>query len=207
MSVRCRESWRVQDLLDDLLPPAERDAFRRHAGGCPVCTAELAAYASMFHTLDALPLTDPGPAFTTRVLDAVLPSSIRRRWLRTVGWTYAASLAASAVAAIAVVNLPAWNGWLDAAATTASRHTVQLMMFLLNLAGYATLGIANGWGLIATMGARIAPLPRALVSLLQHPPVEIALWGAAIICIAVLWLLHGRDRATRRVDPLALIGV
>ncbi len=207
MTLRCPESDRVQAVLDDLLSPGDLEAFRRHALGCAACTTELDAYASVFRALGALPLATPGPRLTERVLAAVLPSRIRRRWLRTVGWTYAASLAASAAAAVVVVNLPAWNGWLDAASSTASRQAVQMMMFLLNLAGYATLGIANGWGAIASMVTRIAPLPRALVSLLQHPPVEIALWGAAIICVALLGLLHGGDRSPRRVDPLGMMGV
>jgi len=44
--------------------------------------------------------------------------------------------------------------------------------------------------------------------LLQHPTVEMALWAAAVICVALLWLLHGRDHSSsRRVDPLGMMGV
>src|SRR5437773_560548 len=77
-----------------------------------------------------------------------------------------------------------------------------------NRLGYATLGIANGWGAVAAVGARIAPLSRAFGSLLQHPPVEAALWAAAVICVALLGLLHRGERpSSRGVDPLGIVGV
>lgn len=208
MKPSCFETQRVQDYLDDALAPAEVAVFRDHLRGCTGCAAELAAWTRVFHTLDSTPLLDPGPALTERVLAAVVPFRIRRRWLRTVGWTYAGSLGASVVAAVVAANLPGARLWVDVASAEASSHVVQLVMFVLNTLAFATLGIANGWGALASLASRIAPLPRALGSLLQHPPVEVALWAAAVICIALLWWLHGRDRsASRRIDPLGLMGV
>jgi len=208
MKPTCLESARVQDFLDDALAPNEVAAFRDHLRSCSECAAELAAWTHVFHTLDATPLLDPGPALTERVLSAVVPSRIRRRWMRTVGWTYAGSLAASVAAATVAANLPGTRMWLDTLSTEASRHAVQLFVFVLNSLAFATLGIANGWGALASIASRIAPLPRALGSLLQHPPVEVALWAAAVSCVALLWWLHGRERgSSRRIDPLGLMGV
>ncbi len=208
MKPSCSETRRVQDYLDGALVPDEATAFREHLRGCAGCAAELAAWTHVFHTLDSTPLLDPGPALTERVLSAVVPSRIRQRWLRTVGWTYAGSLAASVAATVVAANLPGARLWLDVASTEASRHAVQLAMFALNTLAFATLGIANGWGALASLASRIAPLPRALGSLLQHPPVEVALWAAAVICCALLWWLHGRERSgSRRIDPLGLMGV
>ena len=208
MKRSCTESERVQDYLDDALAPDEIAAFRDHLQDCAECAAELTAWTRVFHTLDATPLLDPGPSLTERVLAVVVPSRIRRRWLRTVGWTYAGSLAASVAAAAMAANLPGTRIWLDTASTEASRHAVQLAVFVLNALAFATLGIANGWGALALLASRIAPLPRALGSLLQHPPVEVALWAAAVICVALLWWLHGRERSgSRPIDPLGLMGV
>ena len=208
MKRRCIESARVQDFLDDGLTRAETEAFRLHLADCAECATELAAYRRLFGAIERAPLLEPGPALTERILAAVVPSRIRRRWLRTFGWTYAGSLAASLAAAFGVASLPGSRAWLDSASVTASRHTVELMVFLLNLLGYATLGIANGWGAVAAVGARIAPLSRAFGSLLQHPPVEAALWAAAVICVALLGLLHRGERpSSRGVDPLGIVGV
>jgi len=204
----CNESTRVQDFLDGALAPAEVAAFQDHLRGCTGCAAEIAAWSRVFQALDATPLLDPGPALTERVLAAIVPSRIRRRWLRTVGWTYAGSLAASVAAAAFAANLPGSHTWLDTASNQASSQAVQLVVFVLNTLAFATLGIANGWGALAALASRIAPLPRALGSLLQHPGIEVALWAAAVICVALLWWLQTRERpSSQRVDPLGLIGV
>ena len=79
---------------------------------------------------------------------------------------------------------------------------------MLNLLGMATLGIANGWGALARLASRISPLTHALGALLQRPPIEAALWAAAVICVAVLWLLRGREQpSSRRIDPFGILGV
>jgi len=208
MKRRCPESAGVQDFLDDLMPPLAAERFRRHLEGCAECAGELAAYRRVFGAIERVRLLDPGPRLSERILAAVLPSSIRRRWIKTVGWTYAGSLAASVAGAFALASLPGSRTWLDTATATASQHTVQLVLFVLNLLGYATLGIANGWGALAALGSRLAPFSHALGSLLQHPPVEMALAAAAVFCAALLRLLFGRERPPSGGDsPLAVLGM
>lgn len=208
MTPRCPDPAHLNDFLDGLLEPTEAAALRDHLHSCAQCTAEVAAYRRVFGALERVPFEDPGRAFTERVLAIVVPSRARRRWLRTVGWTYAGSLAASMAAAMLVVSTPGTRVWLDMASAAVSRHTIQLMMFVLNSLGFATLGLANVWGAVTAWAGKIAPLPRAIGSVMTRPPVEIALWSAAVIGIAVLWGLHGRERSSaRRAGPLGLMGV
>src|SRR5439155_8749324 len=128
MKRRCPESAGVQDFLDDLMPPLAAERFRRHLEGCAECAGELAAYRRVFGAIERVRLLDPGPRLSERILAAVLPSSIRRRWIKTVGWTYAGSLAASVAGAFALASLPGSRTWLDTATATASQHTVQLVL-------------------------------------------------------------------------------
>ncbi len=63
----------LQDLLDGELAPADRLAAEAHLATCEACAAELAVFRRVFGGLEALPTWDPGPAFTDRVMAAVLP--------------------------------------------------------------------------------------------------------------------------------------
>ena len=59
-----------------------------------------------------------------------------------------------------------------------------------------------------SFGSRLAPFSHALGSLLQHPPVEMALAAAAVFCAALLRLLFGRERPPSGGDsPLAVLGM
>jgi anti-sigma factor RsiW len=205
--MRCTRTGWAEDFLDGLLPEAEAAEYQSHAATCPECRAELAAMRLVFAKLEALPVLDPGPSFTERVLDVVSPARIRRRWIRTVGWSYAGSLAASIAAGLLVAGSPASTQAFDVASAAASRHLVQLASFLFNALGFATLGIANGWGAMMELIQRIAPVPRALNSALQQPTIERSLWAAGVICIVMLVWLHRRERTESDTHPLAVLGV
>jgi hypothetical protein len=138
----------------------------------------------------------------------VLPSRIRRRWLTAVGWAYAGSLAASVAAMTLAIRLPQAHAWLEAVSGAASRQTVRIAVVALDVLGYATLGLASGWGALDRLIGHIAPLPRALGSILEQPSIAIAIAAAAVICTVLLGLLRGRERSARRsIDPLGMIGV
>ena len=85
----CPDSFRFEELLDGELPAEDALALREHAASCESCAAELALYRRLYHSLERLPEWDPGPAFTARVMEAVLPSRVRLRWLRAIGVGYA----------------------------------------------------------------------------------------------------------------------
>ena len=122
MKRHCIESARVQDFLDDLLEAPEAEAFRRHLEDCAACAAEVVAYQRVFQSIAHAPRLDPGPVFTERVLEAVVPARIRRRWLRTVGWSYAGSLAASVAAAGLVASFPGSRAWFEGASAAVPQH-------------------------------------------------------------------------------------
>jgi len=209
MSARhCSRTSLVQDYLDRLLTPPEDEAFRRHLEDCAACAAEVEAFGRLFSTLERAPLIDPGPRLTERVLAAVVPSRIRRRWLATVGWAYAGSLAACVALVTVVLRVPTASAWLLGASGAASRGGLHLALFALNLLSYATLTAANGWGTVVTLVTRVAPVPRAFVSLLQHPVVELSLAAAAVICFALLAGLRRRERPLpRHIEPLSVWGM
>ena len=204
---RCARVPQVEEYLDGLLSTSEADAFRAHLDDCATCAAELVAMRRVFESIEAQPTWDPGPALTERILEAVLPTRVRRRWVRTVGWSYVGSLAASVAAALVAIGWPGSTQALDTASIVASRHLVQLASFVLNTLGLAALGIANGWGVVQGLAQRIAPLPRALGVVLQQPAVASSLWAAAVISVVLLVWLHRRDRSESDIHPLAILGV
>ena len=207
-SVRCAESARVQDYLEELLPRADAEAFRAHLSDCRECAAELIAWRRVLFAMSRAPLEDPGPKFTERVLSIVIPARARRRWIKTVGWAYAASLTASAAGVAAVLAMPQTRPWLDAVGATISRHLVQAVVVGFNLLEFAAVGVTHGVGAFASLGERIVPLYRAFSTLLTHPPIELAFVAAASACAGVLIWLHGRERTgPRGIDPLGLLGM
>jgi anti-sigma factor RsiW len=208
MSIRCRRVAEVQDLLDGLLDRADEAELRRHAATCAECSREIAAYSRLFRAIERIPLRDPGSGFTERVLAAVVPSRVRRRWLTTVGWAYSGALAACAAVVVLALRLPQTRQWLAGASDVASVNSVRMSVLAIDLLANATLAVANGWGLVTSMGQRIAPVPRTFASLLQHGPVEISLWAAGVACVALLMMLRTREAPrSRGADPLGLMGV
>src|SRR5437867_8096602 len=101
---RCSEIRRVQDYLDGELSAIETESFRAHLRSCAACGTEVALFTRAFQALDAMPLVVPRPELTERVLAHVLPSRVRRRWVRAAAWGYGASFAACLAGAIAVFS-------------------------------------------------------------------------------------------------------
>ncbi|HYM81308.1 MAG TPA: zf-HC2 domain-containing protein, partial [Candidatus Limnocylindria bacterium] len=108
----CTESRRLQIYLDGELSEAQAGAYRLHLETCPACTQELALYRRLFAALRPSPVPDPGPALTERILDRVLPSRLRRRWVAALGWSYTAASATCTFMFVSWIARPETHVWL-----------------------------------------------------------------------------------------------
>lgn len=205
---RCPDHARIQDHLEGLLAPAEQAAWLEHLRGCEACAAESARVRRLFTALVDLPLVEPPPALTERILARVLPSSARRRWLVRVGWGYAAALAACIAAAAVIAAQPASRSFVAWLSGEASSRVVSVVSFLMQSASFAAVSLASGWKLLAGLGARLEPVARAVVILASQPAVGLALATAAASCVALLlWLkppARGRGKGVRHVGLLGI---
>jgi anti-sigma factor RsiW len=188
----CPESESLQLLLDGELDPREEARVRRHALECADCAEELALYERVFAELANAATWDPGPALTERVLDQVLPSRIRSRWMRALGWGYGAAVAASAAAVLALVSNPPSRHVLGALGIEASQRVAQAMMFVMDALALTLVRVAGGWTLVNEMGSRFVPILRAISTLLARPGVDLTLLTATLASGVLLWWLRPR---------------
>jgi hypothetical protein len=178
---RCRESRRVQSWLEGDLPGDQATAFAEHLRGCATCEAELRSYRALFLALgDSLAVPDPGPALTERILDRVVPSRLRRRWVNAVGWTYGA---ASGQHVLRFVDRSASTHGLVQARRASLRSAVLLFVQTLNrLLESSTAGGSHHRGRHVGAGA-------ALARPLAEPTVASILVAAMFACLALLrWM-------------------
>jgi len=194
----CPEVSRVQDFLDRELSPREADGFRAHLEGCAECGEEIARFRRVFTMVETARTWDPGPALTERILERVLPARIRRRWMRTLGFGYAAALAATAAGLATLIATPVSRDVVVALSAAASRGLVQGLAFVLNTVSLATIGLADSWGLVNSIGQRLAPFGRALAALFSHSTIGVTVFGAALACGMLLWWMRPRDEASSK---------
>ena len=190
----CPESERIQSYLDAELSADEIRRLLEHATLCARCTRELALYRRVVRSLEALPTVDPGPAFTARVLDMVLPSRVRRRWLRTLGLSYASAFTVIGASAITLATQPAARALILALVSEVSRRVVQTMIFTVNALSFSVLSVAEGGRLLESTGQRLAPLVRAANALFSHTSVTVPLAVAVGVCAGLLWWMRPRER-------------
>jgi len=189
----CAESDRIQELLDGDLPPGEALRLREHAASCASCGRDLLLYTRVFHSLERLPVLDPGPAFTARVLERALPSRVRERWIRALGFGYASLSAITVAAVVAFATQPAARTLLVTLSTAASRRLAQAMVIALNALSFSVVGLAESGRLLAEAGERLKPFGRALAALFSQTAIVLPLTIAAAACIAVLWWMRPRE--------------
>ena len=210
--IHCPESARIQDLLDGELPPDQESALRRHALSCETCTEELVRYERLFAMLSAVALLDPGPALTERILRRVLPSEVRRRWVRALGWGYGLSTVGSVAGVALLLLTPESRTVLTALGATASHRVAQAAVFVLDTLAFATVRLATGWGMLDGLVSRLSPLARAVGGLLARPGVDLVLLTATLASGLLLWWLRPRElnarrvRAGRGIDHVGLLG-
>ena len=203
----CPESFRFQDLLDGELPAGEALEIREHAASCEACAAELALYRSLYHSLERLPEWDPGPAFTARVMERVLPSRVRRRWLRALGFGYASLSALTVGAAIFFATQPAARALVETLSAVASRRLARAMVFGLNALSFSALSLAGGEQWLEAAGRRVAPFGRAFAALFSQTTILVPVTIACAACVAVLWWMRPRAAEARKgVRHLGLLG-
>jgi hypothetical protein len=202
----CPDHVELQDYLEDELSEPRRREIRVHAEGCVRCTGELSRYRRAFAALDHIVLASPPAALTERVLGRVLPSRIRRRrFVAVLGFGYGAAFAAFLAGFALWAANPAGRAMLETISAELSRRLVSSLIFTLNTLSFTVLSLANGWGLVSTVGARLAPFGRALVSLLSMPGIEVSLWLAAAACAGLLWWMRPRDK--RSSNGMRHVGV
>lgn len=203
----CPSSFRFQELLDGELPAREALEIREHAVSCESCAAELALYRSLYHSLERLPEWDPGPAFTARVMERVLPSRVRRRWLRALGFGYASLSALTVAAALFFATQPAARALVETLSALASRRLARAMVFALNALSFSALSLAGGEQWLAAAGRRLAPFGRAFAALFSQTDILVPLTIAGAACVAVLWWMRPHAAEVRKgVRHLGLLG-
>lgn len=199
----CPETLKIQDWLDGELAPEEAARFEAHMAGCRECEAEAAAFRVVFAELRSIPLLDPRPELFDRIMDDVLPQRVPR-WVRVLGWTYAAAFVGSVGALVAAFVLPGPSGWLHALVAAGMRSLTNTGTFVLRSLGdtLAHLGAAfSGGGSAARMG-------RVLVTMLSQPGVLFIVLAALAVCAAVLWWMRPRERrASGELPHVGLLGL
>jgi hypothetical protein len=205
---RCRESRRVQSWLEGDLAPDAAQAFVAHLAGCVHCASEVRAYRRLFATLGdgRLLVPDPGPALTERILDRVVPSRLRRRWVSALGWTYGTASAVSTFAFLSWIVQPTTHVWLIQSFTGASLRISQVLLFSYQTLTRSLLEGINSWAILTTFGSMLGPLGRALARPLMDPIVASILIAAMLACIAVLrWMRPGARSGENEVRHVRLL--
>ena len=206
---RCAESRFVQDYLDHELSPERTRAFEAHAAQCASCAAEIAAYGSMFAALGgpALRVEDPGPSLTERILDRVVPSRLRARWVTAFGWAYGTASAVTTFAFVSWVVQPSTHVWLAQSYSETSLRVVQTLLFSYQAATQSWVQVIEGFSFLAALAERSAPLFRALARPWTVPMLAAIAVAAVLSCAGVLWWMRPRRReAMEEIRNVGLLG-
>ncbi len=208
MTTTCGQRSRLQPFLDGELADREAAGFRAHLADCRECAGELALYERLVAALEAAPLLEPRPALRERILERVLPSQARRRRrLAALGWSYAGTFTVFAGAFALWAAQPMGRAALEALTGWLSHRVVAMGMFLFNSLGSSAVRLAEGWGLVRTAGGWLAPLTRALATVLMAPEIIVTVWAATAVCVALLWWMRPRTRtAAREVRHVGIVG-
>ncbi len=193
------------DLVARLFGLGSDDA---HLAECEECTRELALYRRLVVALEAAPFLAPRAALTARILDRVLPDRVRRRRrIAILGGSYAAAFVALAGAFAVWVAQPGGRAALEMVTGRVSQRLVALGISVVNSLGSSAVRLAEGWGLVHAAGGWLAPLTRALATVLTAPGIVITVWAAAASCAALRWWMRPRTRAAaREVRHVGILG-
>jgi anti-sigma factor RsiW len=203
----CSQHDRLHEWLDGTLEGAAAVRFTAHLETCETCAAELAAYTRIEAMVAAARVWDPGPALTERILDHVVPSRVRRRFVTVVGWAYTAVTAVSTFAFISWATQPTTPAWLADRLGQLYLAVIQAGLFTLHTLVAATLRFGDGWGLLGTFAARVAPFVRAVAVTFSEPVFAGTVVAAIASTVAVLrWLRPtGAARSDGGVEHVDLL--
>jgi anti-sigma factor RsiW len=196
---RCPETERIEAWLDGELPAGAAQAFESHLAGCRDCAREAAALRRLYAHLRALPLMDPGPGLTERILDRAAPSRVRRRQLAVVGWVYTAVSAVSTFAFISWIVRPETHAWLGTMIGAAWTQVIRAGLMALGALTEGLLRLQHGTGLFDALGGSLVfVVARALAALGADPWFAASLWAGLILCATLIWWMRPR--------PLRIVG-
>jgi len=195
----CSENERLQAYLDGELDAGAESSLRRHLAGCVECAEELALYERVFASLALTPMPEPPPHLTERILERVLPSQVRRRWMRALGWGYGVAAAGSLAASVALLIQPGPRGWIGVLGVEASQRVAQATLFVVDSLAMAVVHMAGGLTLLQDVGLRLSPVSRAVSTLLARPGVDVTLALATLATAGLMvWLRPRELRSSRR---------
>lgn len=209
MSPNCPESVRIQDFLDRELPADEAAAFETHLAGCAECAIELAAYTRLLAIIDRAPIWDPGPRLTERILDRVVPSRVRSRFVGVFGWAYSAACAITTFALISWLVTPGTPRWIASQLSELYLQALRTSLFALHTMIDGWVRFGDGWSLLGAFAQRLAPLGRAIAVSLAQPAVALSIGAAFVGSVLVLWWMRPRvgvARLTKGVPHVDLLG-
>jgi predicted anti-sigma-YlaC factor YlaD len=189
---RCPESDRIESWLDRELPAPAAAEFERHLRGCEPCAREARALEALYASLQRVPVWDPGPSLTERILDHVAPSRLRRRQITLVGWAYSAVSAVTTFAFISWIVRPGTHVWLGQVVAAGYSRLIDTGLLALDTVMGVALRLHQGWGLVEVVGGWIVPVVRALATLAVDPAVAAPLWASIVACSAIIWWLRPR---------------
>jgi glutathione S-transferase len=140
-------------------------------------------------------------------MERVLPSKVRRRWLRALGFGYASLTTLIVGAAVVFATQPAARALVEALSEVASRRLARAMVFTLNALSFSALSLAGGGQMITATGRRLAPIGRALAALFSQSDIVVPLTIATAACVAVLWWMRPRGAEARKgVRHVSVLG-
>ena len=209
----CPHRHRLQDFLDGELPADDARAFVAHLEGCAGCAADLELFARVDEALRSAPAWDPGLDFTERVLDRVVPSRLRRRFVTVVGWTYGTATAVSTFALASWLSRPGTPAWIASALSELYLASLRTGVFAFQTVVAACFRLGNGAGLLGAFSQHLSPLVHAGVLALSHPVLGATLVSAALGSIGVLWWMRPSaalvrwGRRGRGADHVGLLGL
>ena len=202
----CRYDKEIQWYLDDELDAPARAAFEAHLDDCETCPAELERLALAFALVERIPVTDPGPSLTERILDRVLPSRLRRRWVTAIGWSYTAVSAVCTFALVSWIARPTTPAWVADRVADSYIRLLQTGLFALGALNATWVRLAEGAGLMSMLVEAFAPVLRALSLPFMQPAIGVTIWAAAMVTAVAIWWMRPRARTAmediRHVDLL-----
>lgn len=200
---RCTEARHVQDYLDRELSPERARAFEAHLAGCAWCTAEVEAFGAVFSSLGGrlLQVADPGPSLTERILDRVLPTRLRARWVTAFGWAYGTASAVTTFAFVSWIVQPSTHVWMAQSYAEGSLRLMQTLLFLFQTLTRTWLQVVDGVVFLTAVIERMAPVARALTRPWAEPQLAAIMVAAMLASAGVLWWM----RPVRR-DAMEEIG-
>jgi anti-sigma factor RsiW len=209
VSLTCSESARIQEFLDHELPAHQAAAFETHLAGCAMCASELAVFTRLLAIIDRAPVWDPGPRLTERILDRVVPSRVRSRFMAGFGWTYSAACAITTFALMSWLMTPGTPRWLASQLSELYLQALRTSLFALHTVVDGWVRFGDGWSLLGALAQRMAPLGRALTVSLAQPAVALSIGAAFAGSVLVLWWMRPRvgvARITKGVPHVDLLG-